>query len=127
MFKQLFFLILLSYSFSFSQSNQLWKGYFSFNQVTDISESPTSIVASSENAVFAKNIITNDIKTTTTVDGLKAVSISAIYYSSNSKITFVGNSNGLLLLILPDGTFIQKIGIISDVPVPANIKKFIIF
>lgn len=123
MFKQFFIIAVFSFSIGFSQNNQLWKGYFSFNQVTDISESPTAIVASSENAIFSKNIVSNDIKTTTTVDGLKAVSISAIYYSPNSKITFVGNSNGLLLLILPDGTFIQKIGIISDVPVPANIKK----
>ena len=123
MFKQFFIIAFFTFSIGFSQNNQLWKGYFSFNQVTDISESPSSIVASSENAIFSKNITTNDIKTTTTVDGLKAVSISAIYYSQNSKITFVGNSNGLLLLILPDGTFIQKIGIISDVPVPANIKK----
>ena len=123
MFKQIFILALFSFSIGFSQNNQLWKGYFSFNQVTDISESPNAVVASSENAVFSKNLNTNDIKTTTTVDGLKAVSITAIYYSTTTKITFVGNSNGLLLLILPDGTFVQKIGIISDVPVPTTIKK----
>ena len=123
MFKQFFIIALFTFSIGFSQNNQLWKGYFSFNQVTDISESPNAVVASSENAIFSKNFTTNDIKTTTTVDGLKAVSISALYYSPTTKITFVGNSNGLLLLILPDGTFVQKIGIISDVPVPTTIKK----
>ncbi len=123
MFKKVFILALFSFSIGFSQSNQLWKGYFSFNQVTAISESPTAVVASSENAIFSKNLNTNDIKTTTTVDGLKAVSITALYYSPTTKITFVGNSNGLLLLMMPNGTFIQKIGIINDVPVPSPIKK----
>ncbi len=123
MFKQVFILALFSFSIGFSQNNQLWKGYFSFNQVTAISESPTAVIVSSENAIFSKNLNTNDIKTTTTVDGLKAVSITALYYSPTTKITFIGNSNGLLLLMMPDGTFIQKIGIISDVPVPTTIKK----
>ena len=75
-------LVFFSFAIGFSQSNQLWQGYFSFNQITDLSESPEKIYASSENSFFSKSLVTNDITTTTSVDGLKAETISALYHSN---------------------------------------------
>jgi hypothetical protein len=82
------FLVILSFAFGFSQNNPKWQGYFSFNQITDIAESSQYIAASSENAFFSKNLSTNDIKTTTSIDGLKAETITAFYHSDTVNKTF---------------------------------------
>ena len=116
-------LVFFSFAIGFSQSNQLWQGYFSFNQITDLSESPEKIYASSENSFFSKSLVTNDITTTTSVDGLKAETISALYHSNIVNKTFVGNQNGLLLVVNADGSILYKKGILDEVPVSPLIKK----
>ena len=116
-------LVLFGFAFGFAQNNPKWQGYFSFNQITDISESTQNIYASSENAFFSKNLTTNDIKTTTSIDGLKAETITAFYHSDSVNKTFVGNSNGLLLVVNQDGTILYKAGIRDEVPVPSGIKQ----
>jgi outer membrane lipoprotein-sorting protein len=124
MFKKIYYsLVLFCCVFGYSQNNQKWQGYFSFNQITDISESSQNIFASSENAFFSKNLTTNDIKTFTSIDGLKAESITAFYHSDSVNKTFLGNSNGLLLVVNPDGSILYKAGIRDEVPVPAGIKQ----
>jgi hypothetical protein len=124
MIKKLVFLLLcLSFHFGFSQQNQLWKGYFSFNKIKDITESPTKIMAVSENAFFSKDINTNQLKVINSIDGLKAETISAVYHSATSNRTFVGSNNGLLLVINPDGSILYKNGIVEEVPVSPFIKK----
>ena len=124
MFKKIYyFLVLFCFVFGYSQNNQKWQGYFSFNQITDISESSQYIFASSENAFFSKNLTTNDIKTITSIDGLKAESITAFYHSDSVNKTFLGNSNGLLLVVNTDGSILYKAGIRDEVPVPAGIKQ----
>ena len=124
MLKRIVFLFLLFIAFvGYSQNNQKWQGYFSFNQITDISEATDNIFASSENAFFSKNLTSNNLKTITTVDGLKAETITAFYHSDSVNKSFVGNSNGLLLVVNPDGTIFFKTGIRDEVPVPAGIKQ----
>ena len=122
-FKVFLITVLLYCSAGFSQNSLLWQGYFSYFQVNGIAETSTSVIASSENAVFSKNLITNELKTLNSVDGLKAESISAIYKSIGKNITFIGNANGLLLLVMPDGSILYKNGILAELPVPLNIKK----
>ena len=103
MLKRIVILFVLFSAFvGYSQNNQKWQGYFSFNQITDISETSQKIYASSENAFFSKDLNTNDLKTTTSIDGLKAETITAFYHSDSVNKSFVGNSNGLLLVVNPD-------------------------
>lgn len=109
--------------FSFSQGNLLWKGYFSYNKIYDISESTNAIYGASENALFIKGIFTGDITTINSIDGLKADEISAIYRSDSANLTFVGNSNGLLLVVKSDGSIVPRRGIIDEVPVAPTIKR----
>lgn len=116
-------ILFFSITIGFSQSNQLWQGYFSYSKITDLSESTDNIFASSENAFFSKNLNTNDLKTTTSVDGLKAESITALYYSATVNKTFVGNQNGLLLVVNADGSIMYKKGILDEVPVSPVIKR----
>jgi hypothetical protein len=107
---------------SFAQSNPKWQGYFSYNSITDLSETPDAIYASSENALFSQNPSTQALKTINSIDGLKAETITAIYRSQTSNMIFVGNSNGLLLIVNSDGTILQRRGIIDVLPIPPTIK-----
>ena len=124
MLKRIVILFVLFFAFiGYSQNNQKWQGYFSFNQITDISETSQKIYASSENAFFSKDLNTNDLKTNTSIDGLKAETITAFYHSDSVNKSFVGNSNGLLLVVNLDGTYLYKTGIRDEVPVPGGIKQ----
>ncbi|MFV7235212.1 T9SS type A sorting domain-containing protein [Flavobacterium sp. ZB4R12] len=92
------FLLLLFIQMGFAQSNLLWQGYFSYNEIKDVSESTTAVFAASENALFSKNITTSQIKTTNTIDGLSGQTISASYHSATFNKTIVGYENGLKVL-----------------------------
>ncbi|WP_166921162.1 type IX secretion system anionic LPS delivery protein PorZ [Flavobacterium poyangense] len=116
-------LFLLLLQLSFGQNALSWQGYFSFNEIKDVSESSTTVFAASENALFSKNSTTNTIKTTTTVDGLSGQTISALYYSESSKKTLVGYENGLLILVNEkDGGIVKKVDIINK-QLPSNLKR----
>jgi hypothetical protein len=106
-----------------SQENPQWEGYFSYNTIKDISTSSTSIYAAAENSVFFKNTTNNVLSTINSVDGFKPDNISSVYFSQQKNILFVGNTNGLLLLVMPDGRILQKRGIIDEIPVAPTLKN----
>ena len=119
----LYFLFLVTFQTSFAQTNLLWKGYFSYTEIKDVSESPTKLYAASENALFSKNLSTNDIKTTNTIDGLSGQTITALHHSIAFNKTIVGYENGLLIVINDvDGSMLQVVDIINKSLAP-NIKR----
>jgi hypothetical protein len=123
MTKKQFAIVFLLTSIFLNAQNQLWQGYFSYNQVTDISQSNEAFYAATENALFSKNLGTNNLTTVNSVDGLKAESISSLFYSESSQKTFFGNTNGLLLIKNSNGEFLYKNGIVEELPVSPFIKK----
>lgn len=119
----LYFLLLLFIQMGFAQSNLSWQGYFSYNEIKDVSESATAVFAASENALFSKNLGTNVIKTTNTIDGLSGQTISSVYHSATFNKTIVGYENGLLIVINEaDGSMLNVVDIINK-QLPPNIKK----
>lgn len=107
----------------FAQNNFLWQGYFSYNEIKDVSESATVIFAASENALFSKNTSTSQLKTTNTIDGLSGETITSLYYSPTSNKTLVGYQNGLMIVINEaDGSMLNIVDIINK-QLPSNIKK----
>lgn len=121
--KYLVLLLLSGFHFCFAQQNQNWKGYFSYNQIKDVSESSSKIYAAAENALFTKNVSTNSIETINTVNGLSGQTISAIYHSDTFNKTIVGYENGLMIVINNiDGSMLYVVDIINK-NIPANIKK----
>ncbi|AWH84587.1 ABC transporter substrate-binding protein [Flavobacterium album] len=119
-------LLLLSLLFSIvsiGQGNQLWGSYYSYNNVQDITESNNRVFAASESAMFTKNVATNEIKTITSVDGLKAETITAIHHSPTYGKTLVGNANGLLLVVNNDFSVLNRIAIVQETTIPAAKKK----
>ncbi len=99
------FLFFICISSGFSQNSPLWKGYFSYNEIKDVSQSSSVFFAASENALFSKNTISGEIKTTNTVDGLSGETITAIYHSAVFNKTIIGYKNGLIIIVNEnDGT-----------------------
>jgi hypothetical protein len=119
--KILFYLFFCFSILSFSQQ-KLWKGYFSFNEITDVCISDQKVYSSTKNSVFNKDVSSNILTTFTSVNDVKPDEITAILHTSNN-YTLIGNKNGLIILIKPDGSTLNKVDIITDVPVPANSKK----
>ncbi|RTY88399.1 type IX secretion system anionic LPS delivery protein PorZ [Flavobacterium sp. RSP15] len=119
----LFFLLLLFVQMGFAQNDLSWQGYFSYNEIKDMSVSATAVFAASENALFSKNTTSNIIKTTNTVDGLSGQTISSVFHSTASNKTIVGYENGLLIVINEaDGSMLNIVDIINK-QLPSNIKK----
>jgi hypothetical protein len=119
----LHFLVLIIVQLGFAQNNFLWQGYFSYNEITDLSESSTTIYAASENALFSKNTATGQIKTTNTIDGLSGQTISSLYHSETFNKTLVGYENGLMIVINEaDGSMLNVVDIINK-QLPPNTKK----
>lgn len=121
--KFLYILLLIITQSNFGQNKLSWQGYFSYNNIKDVSENSTTVFAASENALFSKNTATNLIKTTTTIDGLSGQTISATYYSEIFKKRIIGYENGLLIVVNEtDGSLIKKVDIINK-QLSANLKK----
>ena len=119
----LYFLLLLFIQMGFAQSNLSWQGYFSYNEIKDVSEAVSAVFAASENALFSKNTTTNLIKTTNTIDGLSGQTISSLYHSAAFNKTILGYENGLIQVInQADGTILNVVDIINK-QLPTNLKK----
>ena len=116
------FLFLILFQNGFAQSNSSWKGYFSYNEIKDISQSPTLFIAAAENAVFSKNLTTNTLKTKNTIDGLSGQTISSIYHSPTFNKTLIGYKNGLMIIVNEaDGSLLNVVDIITN-SVNQNLK-----
>jgi ligand-binding sensor domain-containing protein len=121
--KSLLVYVLLYTWFGFCQNNSQWKGYFSYNEIKDISLTTSFLFGASENAMFSKDLATGDLSTINSIDGLKAEVISTIHRSDAFQLTLVGNKNGLLIVVKDNGTIIPKRGIIDEVPVSPLLKN----
>ncbi|OYQ36643.1 hypothetical protein CHU92_09625 [Flavobacterium cyanobacteriorum] len=122
--KRILFLLLLLAPFAgISQNNRLWKSYYSYTNIVDLSQSANKVFAAGENAVFFKNLSTAEIKTITSVDGLKTETVTAIHHSTAFNKTLVGNDNGLLLVINSDNSVASRIDIVQEATVQSNRKR----
>ncbi|MFV8441477.1 T9SS type A sorting domain-containing protein [Flavobacterium sp. LB2P44] len=119
----LYFLLLLYVQMALAQKDLSWQGYFSYNEIKDVSQSGTTVFAASENALFSKNTTTNLLKTTNTVDGLSGQTISSVYHSMSFNKTVVGYENGLIIIVNEaDGSILNVVDIINK-QLPSGIKK----
>src|SRR5690606_31594190 len=76
-----------------------------------------------ENALFSQDLITQELKTTNTIDGLSGQTISCIYYSPNFNLTLIGYQNGLMIVVNESTGKIKKVVDIINKQLAPNIKK----
>lgn len=121
--RNLFFLFSFFFACSAAAQNaNLWKGYFSYREVRDLGQSQNTCFVASENALFSSNQASGEIRTINTIDGLPSQQISAVYHSENYNITLVGYRNGLMVVILPDGSITTVVDIVNKQLTP-TIKR----
>jgi hypothetical protein len=101
----------------------MWKGYFSYNEIVDVESATGKVFAATQNGIFSKALISSDLTIFNSVNGFKPESITTIHHSDAFNKTFAGNTNGLILIINPDGSIATKVDVIEDVPVPPNKKR----
>lgn len=107
-----------------AQVNQVWKGYYSYNAIKDITQNETGFIAASENAYFKRDVTTNQSATVTTVEGLSGQTISQIYHSESFKKTIIGHIDGFMTIVNEvDGSMLNVVDIVNKVSVPSNKKK----
>ena len=122
--KSIYILVFFISQLLFSQqNNQLWKGYFSYNEIVDVENATGKIFASTQNSVFSKALNTADLSIYNSINGFKPESITTIHHSDAFNKTIAGNVNGLILIVNADGSVTTKVDIIQDVPVPPNKKR----
>ena len=89
-------LLLLPWLAASQNFEDRWIGYFSYVSVKDISQGNNKIFVGAENAVFTYDLITRQIKTLSTINGLSGEFITAIHYSETNKLLVIGYENGLM-------------------------------
>ncbi|MFD2908449.1 two-component regulator propeller domain-containing protein [Flavobacterium ardleyense] len=124
MTKSIYILVFFISHLLFSQqNNQLWKGYFSYNEIVDVESATGKVFAGTQNLIFSKALNTSDLTIYNSVTGFKPESITTIHHSDAFKKTIAGSSNGQILIANADGSVTTKVDIIEDVPVPPNKKR----
>jgi len=117
------FVFFLSHVLFAQSNNQMWKGYFSYNEIVAVTGGTGKILAATQNAVFTQNTASSETDRYNSITGFKPESITALHYSETTRKIYAGNINGLLLVIQPDGSVTTKVDIINEVPVAPNKKK----
>ncbi len=118
------YILLLISTFGHAQDSKLWKGYFSYTAIKDISQSTTQIYGAAENAYFKRNLTTNEISKISTVDGLSGQNITQIYHSETYKKTIIGHADGLIIIINDlDGSVLNVVDILNKPSVAPNKKR----
>ncbi|WP_396209689.1 two-component regulator propeller domain-containing protein [Flavobacterium sp.] len=117
------FVFFLSHVLFAQSNNQLWKGYFSYNEIVDVSAGSGIVLAATQNTVFSQTTASSESTIHNSITGFKPEAITALHYSETTRKIFAGNANGLLLVIQPDGSVTTKVDIINEVPVAPNKKK----
>jgi hypothetical protein len=126
MFKRIIVLmVFLSPFFQFAQDySALWKGYFSFYNIKDVVKGNNKIYAASENAIFSYDILTNEIKEITTINGLSGEQISTIYYDESYALLMVGYENGLIEIAFDnDDSILTIVDIVDKTTIPPTNKR----
>lgn len=121
--KKALLIFFISHLFFAQQNNQLWKGYFSYNEIVDVESATGKVFAATQNALFSETIASSELNIYNSITGFKSDVITSIHHSDASNKTFVGNANGLILVQNSDGSVTTKVDIIEEVPVAPNKKR----
>ena len=117
-----FFVIVLSVLTCNAQDfSKSWNQYFSYLNISYITQSENFVYASAENAIFKYNKLTQEVETISSVQSLSGDNISTIYYVEAKALLFIGYDTGLVQVynelssdMLNVVDIINKPSIISD-------------
>ena len=88
-----FGLTVSSYGQDFST---LWQGHYSYNNIVDVVKGENKIYAAAQNAIFQYDVLTSNLSTLTTIEGLSGEQITTLYYSEIYQYLLIGYETGLI-------------------------------
>ncbi|MBT8253577.1 MAG: ABC transporter substrate-binding protein [Flavobacteriaceae bacterium] len=101
-----------------------WQGHFSYFKINDVVKGNNKVYAAADNAVFTYDLITSEIGTITTVNGLSGDQISTIYYSESFDKLVIGYQNGLIEIYSEsDGSIFSIVDIIEKPTISPEDKQ----
>jgi hypothetical protein len=113
------------YSQEFSS---LWQGHYSYNTIVDVVSGGDKIYAAAENAIFQYDVLTGELNTITTVEGLSGQQITTIYYSDIYQSVLIGYETGLIEVYSEtDNSILRVVDIVEKeniTPVNKRINHF---
>ncbi len=113
--KILILLLIFSSSITIAQEDysELWEDFFSYNNVKDFVKTGQTIYALTDNAIFTYNILNQEIKKLSSVQGLSGETTKSIQYSSETNKLVIGYENGLLEVVDSDGSITSSSDIVT--------------
>jgi len=94
---KIFLLVFGLSAFCYSQdASSLWEGHYSYSNIIDVVSGENKIYGAAQNAVFEYDVITTELKTITTINGLSGEQITTIYYSELYQSLLIGYETGLI-------------------------------
>ena len=115
--------LLISLNLGAQSFENSWVGYFSYNNTVDLTEGPDELIVAAQNAYFEYDLSTNEIETTSSIQGLSGETISTIYYSQANDLTIIGYENGLIEVVLDDGEIVSVVDILDKPTIPPDEKR----
>ena len=127
--KVLIFILGLSTSNMYCQDfSTLWQAHYSYNDIVDVVSGSDKIYAAAQNAVFEYDILSGELKTITTVEGLSGEQITTIHYSEIYQYLLIGYETGLIEVYLEtDESVLSVVDILEKeniTPVNKSINHF---
>lgn len=125
------FLCLNCFSISAQDFSKTWNQYFSYLNISVLTQSETKIYAAAENAIFTYDKQTFELTTISSVQGLSGDTISALIYIENSNLLVIGFENGLIQVLNENTKDVLNVVDILDkqtiLPDKKRINDFILF
>lgn len=116
--------ILFVSAVSWAQSNQLWKGYFSYQETKAVAKDDQHIYIATDNSVFSYNEYSKEVDLFNTVNGFKINGINALAYAPDYKKLVVGSTNGKVAVIDLGADKVYHLNdIFNKTNIPDNQKK----
>ena len=116
--------ILVSFKGVSQDFSSLWEGYFSYLEIIHVTQGNDKVFAASENAIFSYDVLTNEMETITTIDGLSGETISTITYSENYDVLIIGYETGLIELVFDaDNEVLSVVDILEKETISPALKK----
>ncbi len=88
--------LLMSFIHQAQDFSSQWEGYFSYFEINAITQGNEKIYAAAENAIFSYDLLTNEISTLTTINGLSGEIISTITFIEDFELLLIGYETGLI-------------------------------
>ncbi len=104
--------------------SRLWEGYFSYFEINAITQGNDKVYAAAENAIFSFDVLTNEVSTITTIDGLSGETISTIKYSPEFESLIIGYTTGLIEIFSEsDNSILSVVDILEKQTISPALKN----